>query len=272
MMKNKMMRLASVLLVAVLLSTCAISGTFAKYVTTASGTDTARVAKWGIQMNSSGESTFVDEYKMETDNSKITVDGAADVVAPGTSGSALYEITGTPETAYEITFDYLVSQEVFLGAGEYTYTGTGMTYDASMSQTVSNTYYPIKYNYVITTNNGTVATTGNAYVETEVGGKKTYTVNTDYNTLAEALAALKKTTISFAADKDKPCDVTIELTWDWAFDQTSTESKANAYDTILGDLAAGNTNLNASNTLGNGEAEYNLTVEYTLKMTATQVN
>ena len=43
-----MMRVASALLVAVLLSTCAISGTFAKYVTEGSGSDTARVAKFGV--------------------------------------------------------------------------------------------------------------------------------------------------------------------------------------------------------------------------------
>ena len=41
---NKMMRIASVLLVAVLLTTCVISGTFAKYTTTVSATSTANVA------------------------------------------------------------------------------------------------------------------------------------------------------------------------------------------------------------------------------------
>lgn len=267
MMKNKMMRAASILLVAVLLSTCAISGTFAKYVTTASGTDTARVAKWGIQMGSTDVDMFEDTYGTTVATSGVAGDA---VVAPGTSSSALYKITGAPETDYKITFDYEVDKEVFLGAGEYTYTSTGMTYDPSMSQTVANKYYPIKYNYVITTNNGTVTATDVTYVETTVAGNKTYKVNTAYNTLGEALAALKKTTISFEANES--CDVTIELTWDWAFDQTSTESKANAYDTILGDLAAGNTDLSATPVLGAGAAEYNLTVEYTLKMTATQTN
>ena len=50
MKKNRMMRVASALLVAVLLTTCAISGTFAKYVTTESGSDFARVAKWGVNV------------------------------------------------------------------------------------------------------------------------------------------------------------------------------------------------------------------------------
>ena len=50
MKKNKTMRLASGLLVAVLLTTCAISGTFAKYVSDATNSDTARVAKWSIEV------------------------------------------------------------------------------------------------------------------------------------------------------------------------------------------------------------------------------
>ena len=54
MKKNRMMRLASILLVATLMSTCTISGTFAKYVTTASGSDTARVAKWGVTVTANG--------------------------------------------------------------------------------------------------------------------------------------------------------------------------------------------------------------------------
>ena len=49
MKKNVMMRVASALLVAVLMTTCAISGTFAKYTTTASGKDAARVANWGFE-------------------------------------------------------------------------------------------------------------------------------------------------------------------------------------------------------------------------------
>ncbi len=48
MKKNKMMRLASVLLIAVMISTSAISGTYAKYVTSGYAEDNARVAKFGV--------------------------------------------------------------------------------------------------------------------------------------------------------------------------------------------------------------------------------
>ena len=54
MKKNRMMRLASGLLVAVLMTTSMISGTFAKYVTTASASDNARVAKWGVTLAANG--------------------------------------------------------------------------------------------------------------------------------------------------------------------------------------------------------------------------
>ena len=66
---NKMMRLASVLLVAVLLSTCAISGTFAKYVTTKEASDSARVAKFGVTITASGK-TFAEAYDHEDDKER----------------------------------------------------------------------------------------------------------------------------------------------------------------------------------------------------------
>lgn len=48
MKKNKMLRLASVLLIVVILTTCVIGGTLAKYTTSDSAADTARVAQWGV--------------------------------------------------------------------------------------------------------------------------------------------------------------------------------------------------------------------------------
>ena len=55
MKKNKFMRLASVMLMLCLITTCAISGTFAKYTTSGTATDTARVAKWGVGVEVDGE-------------------------------------------------------------------------------------------------------------------------------------------------------------------------------------------------------------------------
>ena len=49
--RSKTMRVAGGMLAASLVMTCLISGTMAKYTSTASGSDTARVAKWSIKVN-----------------------------------------------------------------------------------------------------------------------------------------------------------------------------------------------------------------------------
>ena len=104
MKKNVMMRVASALLVAVLMTTCAISGTFAKYTTTKTETDDARVAYWGWGTSTLELDAFDDAYDATVDSS----DGA-NVIAPGTSKTfniQLKPATGVkaPEVAYQMTF------------------------------------------------------------------------------------------------------------------------------------------------------------------------
>ncbi len=60
-MKNKMMRIASILMVAVLLTVCAVSSTFAKYVTSVNVGDAARVAKWGIVITAENTDLFAEK-------------------------------------------------------------------------------------------------------------------------------------------------------------------------------------------------------------------
>jgi hypothetical protein len=116
MKKNKMMRFASVLLVAVLLSTCAISGTFAKYTSTASGTATAKVAKWDVKvgevsLNATTKDftfnlfeTIVDTYdagaQSRDDANKTVEDGH---IAPGTKGTYTITLTNASEVNVEYT-------------------------------------------------------------------------------------------------------------------------------------------------------------------------
>ena len=106
--KNNALRAASTLLVAVLLSTCAISGTFAKYVTKNSGIDSARVAKWGVEITATGK-TFAETYAKDDNSFTLntnTVVSTDKVVAPGTEGEmAAFTLTGTPETAFRVSFD-----------------------------------------------------------------------------------------------------------------------------------------------------------------------
>ncbi len=112
MKKNVMMRVASALLVAVLLTTCAISGTFAKYTTEATGTDSARVAYWGIQNDA--DITF--ELFANAYDGTVKGNGTDKVVAPGTSKTAdftfVFKSNGTisaPEVKYQITVTPTIS-------------------------------------------------------------------------------------------------------------------------------------------------------------------
>ena len=125
MKKNAMMRIASVLLVAVLLTTCSISGTFAKYVSKASGEDSARVAYWGWGVDSTLtiDGLFAETYAMYGSadphgNDDISVDSVeGDVLAPGTYGEAEFSFRYTendtelasPITAPEVDYHFDVT-------------------------------------------------------------------------------------------------------------------------------------------------------------------
>ena len=109
MKKNRMMRTAAVLLVAVLLTTSVISGTFAKYTTSASSEDSARVANWGFERTNSMDLTnlFLGSY------TNVASNNGDDVIAPGTEGSTTFSFaydgangTKGPEVAY--TFEVKV--------------------------------------------------------------------------------------------------------------------------------------------------------------------
>ncbi len=114
MKKNKAMRLASALLVLTLLTTCAISGTFAKYTTSTTGTDKARVAYWGFDQAAATAIDLFDGTYTNNVNSSGEVDGFSNVVAPGTSKETTFAFGYTnyrtdaitaPEVAYTFTVD-----------------------------------------------------------------------------------------------------------------------------------------------------------------------
>ena len=125
MKKNKAMRSASVLLVATLLTTSVISGTLAKYTTQDAAKDTARVAKWGVELQAIGNlygDTYKDLIVTENDTNATvqSVDRTADVVAPGTQNAEgfTFSLKGKPEVDGTITTT-ITSQNIFLKAGTY---------------------------------------------------------------------------------------------------------------------------------------------------------
>ncbi len=121
--KNVMMRVASGLGVAVLLTTCAISGTFAKYTSSVSGTDQARVAKWGFEAPASIEINDLFSY---SDSGVLNTDGTvAGLIAPGTTNSKAFGFS------YDTTSNSVAKPEV-------AYTFTVSTNDSSCPDAIKN--------------------------------------------------------------------------------------------------------------------------------------
>lgn len=216
MKKNKMMRLASVLLVAVLMSTCAISGTFAKYVTNGTATSTARVAKFGVKVNATGNlfsTTYaVDEEKTKIEGNSVISSTAENVVAPGTSGSLTnIQITGMPEVAVRVTNEATVTlNDKWVVGDEF--------------------YCPI----IIKVN------------DTTIDGK-TCRDAADFQTRVEN--AIKATTAEYPANTNfnqvsNEGNVTgLSVSWEWPFvikgEDGTVDAEIDRKDTALGDAAAG---------------------------------
>ncbi len=213
MKKNNVMRIASLLLVLTLISACAISGTFAKYVTTGSATDEARVAKFGVNVvatNDSGFDKFYKDTALDSDDGTATVVASENVVAPGTNGTiADITLTGTPEV--DVKVDYSATVKL-----------TGWTVDSAdycpLIITVENTKY---------------------YIGATVG-EKTISSVSDLEDAVEAAIAAESvakydagTDLSTVDEADAP-----SISWAWEFEKQTVTSQSNENDTKLGDAAS----------------------------------
>jgi len=223
MKKNKMLRLASALLILVMLTTSIVGSTFAKYTTTGSASDTARVAKWGVVINTSG-TLYSDAYaaKNVTDSNlpatwtdaspskdTITVASATqadNIVAPGTKSydkGLSFAMSGTPEVAVSLTAT-IKAEDIFLKAGTY-----GVLVKASVSDTDSLKKVIGEYS------EGVYSLKDNAY--TKVTDTTTYDSNAEYYGLTNK--------VSFTADY-YPVVYTLDGTTKYGSSDPHTATKA----------------------------------------------
>lgn len=206
--KNWAMRAAVLLFALVLISSCFVGGTFAKYVTSAGGSETARVAKFGVYINAT-TGMFSKEYaKNDTSftlnaNTVVSSD-ESNLVAPGTSQNmAEFGLTGTPEVAVRVSYD--------LKKFELTnWTTDGKDEYCPLVFTVNGT--EIKMDDT----NTTVAKLQEAVIAAVNGYHKEYPANTN----------LANTT-----------DDNLEISWRWDF---HTSDANDVKDTALGNRAAAN--------------------------------
>lgn len=122
MKKNRLMRIAALLLVLTLATSCFVGGTFAKYTSTTEATDTARVALWKFTIDENGDEnvastetfTFdlfntVKEIGEDADDAEVknTSDEFA-IIAPGTTGSFDVVLTNKSEVTAEYKYAFAV--------------------------------------------------------------------------------------------------------------------------------------------------------------------
>lgn len=234
--KNWTLRAAVIMLALVLITSCFVGGTFAKYVTSGSGTDSARVAKFGVTVTANGD-VFAKEY--DTNDQAVvgtiakSVISTDKVVAPGTTSNGDFvaaTITGTPEVAVRVSYKLdaatLQLENWKDGDGQF--------------------YCPLVFK--VKTPDGNTVISG-----------------MEFQTAEAMKAALVNTVAAYTKDYAPGTDLsgkaadTLAISWEWPFETGTDADKPanNVKDTFLGDEAAA------------GRAA---TVSLTLATTVTQID
>lgn len=213
------MRVAGLLLALVLVTSCFVGGTFAKYVTSGTGADHAKVAKWGVKVTAheTGDifaSTY-DQIKGKDDTVAVT-GGKYKVIAPGTKkeDAAVVTLSGTPEVAVKVTYN----------ADHFALTGKWV---AKNAQTNSEEYYcPLTFKITDGTTTKTIDCMG-----------------TGMNSVGDVETAVKNAVASFSATYAPNTDLSavghngLKISWEWPFEGGEGSKQTDVKDTYLGDLA-----------------------------------
>lgn len=233
--KINFLRAGALTMVLALGTTCFMSGTLAKYVTSGQGSDSARVAKFGVKITANGE-TFAEAYATDdevfTEANSVISSAAKDntvldnVIAPGTAGDmASMTLTGTPEVAVRVSYDVT----------ELTATGWSVE---------GNEYFPISF----------TIKEGKNDLDPEVLTIKSDETISAFLTRVEGV--IEKYSKDYAANTNLAGvgNDSLAISWAWPF---STSADNDVKDTALGDAAA---------------ADNAATIKLTVKTTVTQID
>lgn len=217
------MRVAGLLLALVLVTSCFVGGTFAKYVTSGTGVDHAKVAKWGVTVEGSGD-MFAPTYAKDDNsltvsaNSVAVSNGRDNLVAPGTKkdNAAVVTLSGTPEVAVRVTYN----------ADHFALTGKWAYNDGQASST-DEYYCPLIFKITDGTTTKTIDCMGEGM-----------------NSVTAVENAVKEAVAGFSADYAPNTDLSavgrngLKISWEWPFEGgTAHPNQTDVKDTYLGDLA-----------------------------------
>lgn len=248
--KHWTLRAAGLLFALVLITSCFVGGTFAKYVTTGGGHESARVAKFGVTMSVANDKAFKQNYTTDdtpisaTISNSVESSGPENLVAPGTKGSnfVVLSISGEPEVAVNVKIE-ASGTDVFLKAGDYPDLTTAAGSDTFH---LAADYHPITYTL-----------TKNGAATPVVTGKLDAII--DYLNGLNGLNGLSK---NYPANTNLTSEIgEYKLSWEWKFEGGNDKA-----DTLLGAITAGG--MTPPLTVGT----YGTGVLLTLTATVTQID
>lgn len=205
--KFNFIRAGALTMVLAMGTTCFMSGTLAKYVTSGTGGDTARVAKFGVTVDAGGQMFKTDYAKDDSSFSlaahTVVSSNSDKLVAPGTKDSLTrMTLSGTPEVAVRVNYEVTKFELT-------NWTTNGTDQYCPIIIKVNNE----EFNCLTSTDINTFKTNVENAIEAY---SKDYVANTDLSTVANNSLA---------------------ISWEWPF---STSAENDIKDTALGDRAAAN--------------------------------
>lgn len=256
MKKNRFIKIAAVVFTLCLITTCGISSTLAKYTTSSSASDTARVAKWGVEVSTSGTMfgkaygansaiTNADSIAAEVQAS-VNANNGTNIVAPGTMNATGIKIKllGNPEVAFKVSAEGTVDREIWLAVNTYGVMVAAHGINAATDFIAEGIYY--------------LDVDGTTYKPATLGY---YLANTDadYYKLTNSVVVSAKYYPIVWRGTVVSADTTGEATGAWALDYATLEEAVEALKSQINGIGATN----------NGEFEANQSInnEYTLTWT-----
>ena len=224
--KNWTLRAAVLMLALVLITSCFVGGTFAKYVTSGNAADLARVAKWGVSITAHPTGgVFAKEYDAIAgeENTVVADDGKTNVVAPGTKkeNAALVTLSGKPEVAVKVTY----SAEHFRLDGNWVGDENDTFYCPLIIKVTGKVDGTVKTATITCAKITSAAEIQTAVQNAVAACSATYAPNTDLSSVTVDGEGLK-------------------ISWEWPFEGTANPGQTNEKDTYLGNQAATATGLN----------------------------
>ena len=215
--KNWTLRAAVLMLALVLITSCFVGGTFAKYVTSDNAADLARVAKWGVSITAHPTGgVFAKEYDAIAgqENTVVADDGKTNVVAPGTKkeNAALVELSGKPEVSVKVTY----SAEYFRLDGNWVSDANDTFYCPLIIKVTGKVGDTVKTETIKCAEKASADDVATAVKNAVAACSATYGPNTDLSTVA--------------GDG-------LKISWEWPFEGTADSGQTDEKDTYLGNQA-----------------------------------